>query len=77
MATSRISLDQSQYVRVNFGLNPIIIEANEGEVRVVVTENQPAISNPAFHRVTDRQRLELGQVDANYGYWLQRALRRL
>lgn len=65
MATSRISLDQSQYVRVNFGLNPLIIEANEGEIRVAVTENQPAVSNVAYHRVTDRNRLIIESPDTN------------
>lgn len=65
MATSRIALDTTQYVRVNFGFNPMVIEANEGEIRVAVTENQPAVTNLAFHRVTDRQRLELDSVDAN------------
>lgn len=53
MATSRVSLDKTQYVRVNFGLNPIIIEASEGVVHVAVTENQPTLTNKAFHRVSD------------------------
>lgn len=65
MATSKISLDTTQYVRVNFDLNPLIIEANEGEIRVVMTENQPAINNSAYHRVTDRQRLVLDSPDTN------------
>lgn len=65
MATSRISLDKTQYVRVNFGLNPIIIEAAEGVVHVTVTENQPALSNTAFHRVTDKQPLVIERPDSN------------
>ncbi len=64
MATSRISLDPTQYVRVNFGLNPIIVEASEGEVKVVITENQPALTNKAFHRVDNRARLSV-TPDAN------------
>jgi len=59
MSTSKISLSTSNYVRVNVGYGPIIIEANEGEVRVAVTPNQPALSNSAYHRVTDRQRFEV------------------
>src|SRR5210317_1313537 len=65
MATSRIALDTTQYVRINFGLNPMTIEANEGEIRICVTDNQPALSNQAFHRVTDRNRLVLDSVDSN------------
>lgn len=65
MATSRIALDTTQYVRINFGLKPLIIEANEGEIRVAVTQNQPALTNKAYHRVTDRNRLELNSIDAN------------
>lgn len=65
MATSRIALDPTQYVRINFGLSHLLVEANEGEIKVVVTENQPAITNGAFHRVTDRLRLELTAPDAN------------
>lgn len=65
MATSRIALDTARYVRVNFAYNPIIIEANEGEIRVVVTDSEPALSNTAFHRVTDRSRLVLDRPDKN------------
>lgn len=53
MATSRVTLDKTQYVRVNFGLNPIVVEASEGVVHVAITENQPALNNKAFHRVSD------------------------
>lgn len=65
MATSRIALDTTQYVRVNFGLNPMIIEAAEGEVKVAVTTNQPSLTNKAFHRVSDRARLVLDRPDAH------------
>lgn len=65
MATSRIALDTAQYVRVNFGLNPLIIEAAEGEVKVAVTANQPSLNNKAFHRVSDRARLVIERPDAD------------
>lgn len=65
MATSRVSLSTSEYVRVNFGLNPITIEAAEGQVHVAVTTNQPSLNNKAFHRVSDRARLHFEHPDAN------------
>lgn len=65
MATSRVSLSKSEYVRVNFGLNPITIEAAEGVVHVAVTNYQPSLNNKAFHRVKDWERLHIQQPDAN------------
>lgn len=65
MATGRVSLDPSQYVRVNFNHNPMIVEAAEGEIRVAMTENQPSLTNGAFHRVREGERLYLDNIDSN------------
>lgn len=65
MATSRVALSTTEYVRVNFALNPITIEAAEGVVHVALTNFQPSLQNKAFHRVNDRDRLHIEQPDAD------------
>lgn len=49
MTTGIVALDTTQYVRVNIGLNPMILQAHRDSVRVVFSEGKPAIGNTAFH----------------------------
>lgn len=65
MATNRINLSTTQYVRINIGYSPLIIEAINGDVHVVLNKNQPSTENSSFHKLTDRQRLEFRQIDTN------------
>lgn len=65
MPTSRITLDTTQYVRVNIGLNPITIEAKNGDIYVCMTENQPSINNQAFITVDNRHRHKIDHLDSN------------
>lgn len=51
MPTSIVSLDVSQYVRINTAYNPLILEAHRDVVRVVISELQPARANNAFHKL--------------------------
>ena len=73
MSTSTIALSVNEYVKVNQGLNRLVIEAREGEIRVAVTHNQPAPSNKAYHRVIDGEKLEL--VDIDHDVWVFTAFR--
>lgn len=71
MSTSTIALSINQYVKVNQGLNRLVVEAREGEIRVAVTHNQPAPSNKAYHRIIDGEKLEL--VDIDHDVWVYTA----
>lgn len=49
MPTSFITLDTTQYVRINVGYTSMILQAHNDSVRIVVSELKPAKSNIAFH----------------------------
>ena len=49
MSTGNVSLDTSQYVRVNAGQNAITLQAHRDRVRIVFSIAKPAITNSAFH----------------------------
>ncbi len=65
MATSKINLSTTQYVRINVGYGQLIVEALAGDVHIVLNDTQPAVKNTAFHKLTDRQRLKLDKLDTN------------
>lgn len=66
MSTVSVSLDPSQYVRVNIGKNPILIQSFRDSVRVAFSESQPAKSNTAFHLLTpDHPPLRWDATDIN------------
>ena len=52
MATGSVVLDTSQYVRVNQGLNPLILQAHRDSVRVTFNDVRPAKDNVAFHQLS-------------------------
>jgi hypothetical protein len=49
MSTVEVALSTSQYVRVNIGLNTMILQAHRDSVRIVCSELQPIPANTAFH----------------------------
>ena len=53
MATSSVTLDTTQYVRINIGYKSMILQAHRDAVRVVVSEAKPVITNTAFHLIGD------------------------
>jgi hypothetical protein len=66
MATSIVSLDTTQYVRVNVGYKTLILQALRDSVRIAVSEAQPASSNTAFHTLGGEDApLHLDVVDTN------------
>ena len=65
MSTSKVLLSTTDYVRVNFALNPIVIEVSEGVVKVCMTVNKPSLSNTAFHYMREDQRLVFDNPDSN------------
>ena len=49
MATSFVTLDTTQYVRINIGYKSMILQAHNDSVRVVVSELKPVKGNTAYH----------------------------
>ena len=49
MSTSVANLDTTQYVKVNIGLNPVMLQAHRDAVRIVFSDIKPSKSNTAFH----------------------------
>lgn len=49
MATVSVNLDTTQYVQVNVGFNPMILQANRDSVRIVLNDTKPSRSNSVFH----------------------------
>ena len=50
MATGSVVLDTTQYVRVNAGLNPLVLQAHRDTVRVAFNDVRPAVADTAFHQ---------------------------
>lgn len=66
MATSIANLDTNQYVRINQGLNPMILQSNRDQVRVALSDAKPAKGNTAFHQLIGGDApLYLRSVDTN------------
>ena len=51
MTTATVNLDLTQYVRVNVGQSPVVLQAPRDAVRIVYSETQPARSNTTFHLI--------------------------
>lgn len=66
MATAQVLLDTTQYVRVNVGVNRIMLQAMRDAVRIVVNEAKPSKSNTSFHLLAgDDSPLILDATDTN------------
>lgn len=68
MATSAVNLDVTQYVRINAGLNPLILQAHRDSVRIVFSDVKPARSNTAFHVLGEKDG-PYGPVEINTNVW--------
>jgi hypothetical protein len=66
MATGDVTLDTTQYVRINNGLNNIMLQAHRDSVRIVFSEVRPNIGNNAFHQLGgDDPTLQVPLIDVN------------
>lgn len=66
MATAEVALDTTQYVRVNIGKNPIMLQALRDTVRVTFSESQPVLGNTAFHMLSgSSEPFQVPILDAN------------
>ena len=65
MPTNRVNLSTTNYVRINIGYGPLIVESLTGDIHVALSETKPAVTNIAFHKLTDRNRLTFDRLDTN------------
>ena len=66
MSTSIVSLDATQYVRVNTSLNPLILQSLRDSVRIAVSDLKPTKGNTAFHILGGKDApLPLNSIDTN------------
>lgn len=66
MPTVSVNLDVTQYVQVNSGLNPLLLQCHRDSVRVVISEVKPARSNKVFHLLgADDTPLHFHSIDTN------------
>lgn len=66
MGTANVLLDTSQYVRVNVGINAILLQAHRDSVRVVMSDTQPVRDNSAYHLLGgDNAPLQMQFTDTN------------
>jgi hypothetical protein len=49
MPTGNAELRLDQYVRINVGLNPLILQAHRDRVRIIHNDSRPAKGSAAFH----------------------------
>lgn len=66
MPTVSANLDTSQYVQVNTGSNPIMLQSHRDTVRIVLNETKPALSNTVYHELSGADPiLQLDSIDTN------------
>lgn len=66
MGTAIANLDTNQYVKVNSGLNPVILQCHRDSVRIAFSKFQPARDNTAFHLLNGGdQPLQIPHLDSD------------
>ena len=66
MSTSIVSLDTTQYVKVNAGYVLMLLQAHRDSVRIAMSTLQPALDNKAFHTLGGGDNpLKIDGVDVN------------
>ena len=65
MPTNRVNLSTTQYVRINLGYGPLIVESLTGDIHIAQSDTKPAATNIAFHKLTDRHRLTFDRLNTN------------
>jgi len=65
VATNRISLDPTQYVKVNQGQGRFKIQSLQGDCYVVMTDSKPAVSNRVAHILRSDTTFDFDAHDTN------------
>lgn len=54
MPTGAVLLDTTQYVRINRGHNPLLLQASRDTVKIAFSDVKPSLGNTAFHQLNDK-----------------------
>ena len=66
MPTVSVNLDTSQYVKVNAGFNPMVLQCLRDSVRITLSAAQPVVGNAVFHILGGKDApLQLNSIDTN------------
>tara|TARA_R110000744_G_scaffold380326_3_gene500745 strand:+ start:12096 stop:13097 length:1002 start_codon:yes stop_codon:yes gene_type:complete len=66
MTTGNVLLSVDEYVRINVGLNPILLQVHRDAVRIVFSELKPVRSNESFHILSgDQSSTQIPSIDTN------------
>lgn len=66
MPTVAVNLDKTQYVKVNSGFNPIMLQCHRDSVRIVISAVKPAKTNEVFHTLSGGDNpLPFNSIDTN------------
>lgn len=66
MPTVSVALDQTQYVRINTALNPMLLQAPRDTVRITLSELKPSLNNTVYHTLGGQDEpLQFHSVDVN------------
>lgn len=66
MPTVSVNLSTTEYVKVNAGFNPMVLQVLRDTVRIVLNDTKPAIDNAVFHILGGKDApLHFNSVDTN------------
>jgi hypothetical protein len=65
VATNRITLDVTQYVRVNIGQGKFKVQSLQGDCYIVLTDNKPAATNRVAHILRSDTTMDFESHDTN------------
>jgi len=65
VSTNRITLDITQYVRVNIGKGKFKVQSLQGDCYIVLTDNKPAASNRVAHILRSDTTMDFEAHDTN------------
>ena len=66
MPTVSVNLSTTEYVQINSGLNPLLLQSHRDDVRVVLSSVKPAKTNGVYHTLGgDDDLLKFDSIDTN------------
>lgn len=66
MPTVSVNLDTTQYVQVNSGFNPMVLQCHRDSVRITLSAAKPVLGNAVFHLLSgDDAPLKFDSIDTN------------
>jgi len=66
MPTVSVNLSTTEYVKINTGLNPLLLQSHRDDVRIVLSDAKPAFGNSIYHTLGgDDELLKFDSIDVN------------